>query len=172
MSAVLRARACLASAEPDSPLRSRHDKNSQLFRAGASRRRVDVENRAGASRRRVDVENRAGASRRRVDVENRAGASRRRSVRAESVPHTAMLRFLDLVCKELGADDARAEIGGRDPDDPRLVWLNAEPQIRLVSVFTAPPPEREGKLERLRQLAAGFAQTLQELQLPTPPSSP
>ena len=31
------------------------------------------------------------------------------------------LRLLELVRKELGADDARVELGGREPNDPRKV---------------------------------------------------
>ena len=71
-----------------------------------------------------------------------------------------MLRFLDLLCKELGADDARVEIGGRVPEDPRLLWLDVEGGFRLVLVFKETPAGRAFVQQRLVQLAAGFAHTL------------
>lgn len=79
-----------------------------------------------------------------------------------------MLRFLDLLCKELDAEDARAELGGRDPDDPRLLWTQLPGGWRLVAVFAAPPADRKAKQDRLQVLVSGFSQTLSEL--PTPPS--
>jgi hypothetical protein len=83
-----------------------------------------------------------------------------------------MLKFLDLLCKELGAEDARAEIGGRDPDDARVLWVNSDSGLRLVAVFAQAPEDRAGKLARLEQLAGGFSQSLRELPLPVPPSTP
>jgi hypothetical protein len=83
-----------------------------------------------------------------------------------------MLRFLDLLCKELGADDARVEIGGRDPDDPRFLWVNVEGGFRVVAVFAQEPPGRAFAQQRLVQFAAGFTQTLADVQLPVPPSVP
>ena len=81
-----------------------------------------------------------------------------------------MLRFLDLLCTELGAEAARIEFGGRDPDEPRLVWMKLEGGCRLVAVFAAAPEDRALKLQRLQQLAAGFSQTLSDVNLPVPPS--
>lgn len=69
-----------------------------------------------------------------------------------------MLRFLELVRKELGADDARAELGGRDPDDPRLVWTNLAGGWRLVGVFDEPPNDRAGVQAQLDRLVEGFSQ--------------
>lgn len=88
------------------------------------------------------------------------------------VRQAAMLRFLDLLCKELGAEDARAELGGRDPDDPRLVWVNQQGGWRLVAVFAEPPESRAAKQAQLEQLVAGFSQTLGEVGIPSPPSLP
>jgi hypothetical protein len=85
------------------------------------------------------------------------------------VRHAAILRFLDLLCKELGADDARVEIGGRDPEDPRLLWLDVEGGFRLVLVFKEIPAGRAFVQQRLVQLAAGFAHTVHDVQLPSPP---
>jgi hypothetical protein len=82
-----------------------------------------------------------------------------------------MLRFLELLCKELGAEDARAELGGRDPDDPRLVWVNQQGGWRLVTVFAEPPTatDRSSKQEQLARLVAGFSHTLREVVVPVPP---
>ena len=82
-----------------------------------------------------------------------------------------MLRFLDLLCKELGADDARVEIGGRDPEDPRLLWLDVEGGFRVVLVFKEVPAGRAFVQQRLVQLAAGFSHTVADVHLPSPPPS-
>jgi hypothetical protein len=83
-----------------------------------------------------------------------------------------MLKFLDLLCKELDAEDARAELGGRDPDDPRLLWTHLPGGFRLVAVFASPPEDRKAKQERLEHLVSGFSQTLSELPVPPAPSPP
>jgi hypothetical protein len=88
------------------------------------------------------------------------------------VRQAAMLRFLDLLCKELGADDARAELGGRDPDDPCLVWVNQQGGWRLVTVFAQPPEDRAAKQEQLERMVGGFSHTLRDVNVPTPPSLP
>lgn len=80
-----------------------------------------------------------------------------------------MLRFLDLLCKELNADDARAELGGRDPEDLRQVWVNQPGGWRLVAVFAEPPVDRAAKQEQLERLVAGFSHTLREVSIPAPP---
>jgi hypothetical protein len=72
----------------------------------------------------------------------------------------AMLRFLELVRKELGADDARAELGGRDPDDPCLVWTNLAGGWRLIGVFDTPPADRAAVQAQLDRLVEGFSQTV------------
>ncbi|HMI94095.1 MAG TPA: hypothetical protein VK509_22130 [Polyangiales bacterium] len=83
-----------------------------------------------------------------------------------------MLRFLDLVRKELDAQDTRAELGGLDPDDDRLLWARIAGGFRVVVVFSAPPPDRDDKQAHLDHLVAGFAQTLTQASLPAPPSVP
>ncbi|MCB9597340.1 MAG: hypothetical protein H6719_31740 [Sandaracinaceae bacterium] len=80
-----------------------------------------------------------------------------------------LLRLLSLVKRELDADDARAELGGRDPSDPKLVWAPMGDAWRVVAVFDAPPERREAKQERLRALLAPFS-TAERLSEP-PPSS-
>jgi hypothetical protein len=79
-----------------------------------------------------------------------------------------MLRFLDLVRKELDAQDTRAELGGLDPDDERLLWARVAGGFRIVAVFDAPPADRDEKQAHLDHLVAGFSQTLTQTALPTP----
>ena len=68
-----------------------------------------------------------------------------------------LLRLLDLVKRELHADDTRAELGGRDPDDERLVWARMGEAWRVVASYTSPPSDRATKEERLRTLLAPFS---------------
>jgi len=77
---------------------------------------------------------------------------------------TAVLRFLELVARELGADDARAELGGRDPNADNLVWKMVPGGFRIVAVFDKPPEDRVATQVKLDRLAETFAQTLSELQ--------
>ncbi|MCA9628518.1 MAG: hypothetical protein KC766_12660 [Myxococcales bacterium] len=72
----------------------------------------------------------------------------------------AVLRLLEVVRAQLGAADARLEIGGLDPDDPHLVWVNLEDSERVVVVFEDPPEDREAQRERLVALLNTFAETL------------
>ena len=83
-----------------------------------------------------------------------------------------IVRFLDMVARELGASDARAELGGIDPEDPRLVWCILPSGFRLVAVFDEAPALRAEKQKRLEQLAHGFAHTLSEVTLPVPSTPP
>jgi hypothetical protein len=54
-------------------------------------------------------------------------------------------RFLELVKKELGAVDARIELGGKPPVHPDLVWC-AVPSVdaRVVALLEGPNPARTG----------------------------
>jgi hypothetical protein len=63
-----------------------------------------------------------------------------------------LLRFLELVVRELAASDARVELGGRDPEDPHLVFRFAHSGSRVVVVFDAPPPDRAAVEKRLATL--------------------
>jgi hypothetical protein len=63
-----------------------------------------------------------------------------------------LLRFLELVVRELSASDARIELGGRDPVDPHVVFRVAASGGRVVVVFDEPPVNRAAVEERLAAL--------------------
>jgi hypothetical protein len=84
---------------------------------------------------------------------------------------TALRRFLELVARELGADDARAELGGRDPDEPGIVFKNLAGSWRIVAVFDAPPADRSSAQAKLDRLAEMFTHTLADLHPPAPTSN-
>jgi hypothetical protein len=80
----------------------------------------------------------------------------------------AVRRFLELVARELGADDARIEIGLRDPADgcPSCELAGG---YRLVAIYDAPDPaQTDRRRERLAVLATTFASTLTEGLAATP----
>jgi hypothetical protein len=63
-----------------------------------------------------------------------------------------LLRFLELLVREFSATDARVELGGRDPEDPRLVFRTAPHGGRVVVVFETPPADRAAVEQRLDAL--------------------
>lgn len=88
------------------------------------------------------------------------------------MPHGLFLRLLELVRKELGADDARVELGGREPVDPRAVFSVLTDGSRLVVVFAEPPADRAAKSQQLERLVESFGQTLSEGSVPPVPLPP
>ncbi|AKF10228.1 hypothetical protein [Sandaracinus amylolyticus] len=82
----------------------------------------------------------------------------------------ALLRFLEVVRRELEADDVRGEIGGRDPG-PDVIWGTMPGGIRVVAVYDAPPVELDDKRVKLRALLESFASlgTREEASPPPPP---
>ncbi|HEY2735622.1 MAG TPA: hypothetical protein VGI70_16610, partial [Polyangiales bacterium] len=82
-----------------------------------------------------------------------------------------MRRFLELVARELGADDARAELGGRDPDAAGIVFKNLPEGWRIVALFDTPPADRALAQSKLDSLAETFRHTLAELHPPAPTTS-
>jgi len=88
------------------------------------------------------------------------------------MPRGLFLRLLELVRKELSADDARVELGGRDPVDPCCIFSVLQDGSRLVVVYEAPPADREEKRARLEQLIESFGQGLNEGSVPPPPLPP
>ena len=67
-----------------------------------------------------------------------------------------LLKFLEMVRERLGAFDARAEFGGREPTDPRLVWCEASEHFRIVCAFEAEPLDRSGLTRTLKALVETF----------------
>lgn len=65
-------------------------------------------------------------------------------------------RLLELVRRDLGADDARIEIGGRPPKNDSVVWAPVGPSRRLVACFATPPADPTAKHRRLCELAQAF----------------
>jgi hypothetical protein len=70
-------------------------------------------------------------------------------------------RFLEIVCREVEAVDARLELGGRPPTSPALVAHAIRDGCRLVAVFEHPPSDREAVSHKLAQLAGSFATTIE-----------
>lgn len=68
----------------------------------------------------------------------------------------ALLRLLDVVRRELGADDVRAEIGGKEPEGRGSVWASLPGGFRVVATFDTPPADPERLREKLGALAASF----------------
>lgn len=73
-------------------------------------------------------------------------------------------RFLSLVARELGAEDARVELGGRP--DPGAIWAPLEGEFRVVALFATPPADPEAKREALTALAASFSGLVASVALP------
>lgn len=68
----------------------------------------------------------------------------------------ALLRFLEIVRRELGADDVRGEIGGRDPAEG-TIWAMTPGGVRVVAVFESTPADLDDKRVKLKALAESFA---------------
>lgn len=68
----------------------------------------------------------------------------------------SLTRLLELVERELDAEDVRIEIGGRDPTDDRLLWCRLSNGWRLVATFPQIPESREVAQGRLKTLADTF----------------
>ena len=71
-------------------------------------------------------------------------------------------RLLDLVMRELSAEDARVELGGRPPEDPRIVWHELHPGARLVAILPAAPADPAAARTRLARVADSFAGTVED----------
>lgn len=76
-----------------------------------------------------------------------------------------LLRFLDLVRKELGSDDARIELGLRPPPEGAIA-ADVGRGFRVVASFDAATPDPAPLRARLESLVASFAGTLAALELP------
>jgi hypothetical protein len=72
-------------------------------------------------------------------------------------------RFLDLVRRELGSDDARFEYGGSEPDGSGGIWAPVPGGWRVVAVYDTPPADRSTRQAKLQSLAESFAGVGQRL---------
>ena len=79
-------------------------------------------------------------------------------------PVQAVHRFLALVIRELGARDARIELGG-SPDEG-AIWAPLQDDYRVVALFDGHLTEREEKHARLVALVASFSGVVAGLALP------
>jgi hypothetical protein len=67
-----------------------------------------------------------------------------------------LLKLLDVLQRELGADEARIELGTREPDDARVLSTSLKGGWRLVVVFAAPPSARDESIAKLDAFAESF----------------
>ncbi len=73
-----------------------------------------------------------------------------------------LLRFLELVKRELGAVDARLELGGFAPTDDHLLWCSVPTsRARVVAIFDEALADRAQLQRRLEQVAGSFSETLE-----------
>lgn len=68
-----------------------------------------------------------------------------------------LLRLVELARHEMDAEDARVEVGGREPTDPRAVWCAVSDGARLVVWFAEAPTDPAAAQARLQALATAFA---------------
>ncbi|MCX4245109.1 hypothetical protein [Paraliomyxa miuraensis] len=71
-----------------------------------------------------------------------------------------LLRLLELVRRELGAEDAYVRLGGQDGDDPRLLAHALRSGCCLVVRMAEPPARPEVAAARLAELAEAFTGTV------------
>ncbi|MBT9554518.1 MAG: hypothetical protein IV100_00760 [Myxococcales bacterium] len=83
-----------------------------------------------------------------------------------------LIKFLDLVKARLGADDVRAEIGGREPVDPNVLVATVRPGVRVVAVFDDGLHDAVRLKERLDGLVSVFGGSTERpasaLEIPAP----
>jgi hypothetical protein len=82
------------------------------------------------------------------------------------VKDSVWLKLLDVLQKRLGANDARIEIGGRDPTDARCVWAAFDEGRRVVALFDEPPQDRAGTEARLLTMIETFRETVAQPEAP------
>lgn len=73
-----------------------------------------------------------------------------------------LLRLLELVRRELEAEDAHVRLGGRRALDSREVAYELRPGCRVVVRFAEPPARPERTAARLAELAEAFTGTVEQ----------
>lgn len=68
-----------------------------------------------------------------------------------------LLQLLDVVKRELRADEARIELGTREPEHERVLFATLKGGWRLVVVLPEPPASRADVQAKLEALAESFA---------------
>jgi len=77
------------------------------------------------------------------------------------MPESALLRFLELLQRELGAEDAWLQLGGSAPSDGHLLVHEVTGITRVVVRFREPPAERPLLAGRLAALCTTFRTTIE-----------
>ncbi|GAB4207366.1 MAG: hypothetical protein OHK0013_24930 [Sandaracinaceae bacterium] len=77
----------------------------------------------------------------------------------------ALLRFLALIERELGASEARLELSAHDPPEG-TVWAPMAHGFRVVARFASDGPDIESARSRLQAIVESFAGVLAEAALP------
>lgn len=80
----------------------------------------------------------------------------------------SLTRLLDLITRELGAQEARIEFGGTPPDDATTLWASLPGGWRVVTRFAEPRDDAKHLNLKLRQLAASFFEIPPEPPRPYP----
>jgi hypothetical protein len=86
----------------------------------------------------------------------------------DRVSRETLNRVLELVCRELGCEDARLELGGRPPEGPHAIFAEMSQGWRLVALFDDPPASPHDVEVRLRHMAASFF----DIGVPSPSARP
>jgi hypothetical protein len=85
------------------------------------------------------------------------------------------LRLVDVVRRQMSAVDARVEVGGQPPGDPRAVFCPLSDHVRVVAILADPPADRDEAVARLRSIVESFhgiaSSIVQRVSIPPAPSA-
>jgi hypothetical protein len=77
------------------------------------------------------------------------------------MPESALLRFLELLRRELSAGDAWLQIGGKSPEGDELLFQAVGAATRVVVRFDSAQARAAGAAERLAELCGTFRSTIE-----------